>query len=134
MGKSGTGTEDDRTYPWGEEADPNRANYLETNINATSAVGCFSKGARPYGIEEMSGNVWEWTRSVYEEKPYRGERKSWAKREDLTAGVDEDRVLRGGSWLSGDNDLSCANRLSCGPDDWSDDVGLRVVASPFSSR
>ncbi|MGD9849667.1 MAG: formylglycine-generating enzyme family protein [Nitrospirales bacterium] len=132
--KAARGMNDDRLYPWGKVADPTRANYRETNINATSAVGYFPQGKSPYQVEEMSGNVWEWTRSLYEEEPYPKDRKAWAIREDLIAEADHRRVLRGGSWYNVDYGMHCANRYGDFTDFRSRSFGFRVAASPFSSR
>ena len=126
---------DGRIYPWGKEPDPNRANYDITGIDATSAVGCFPAGASPYGVEELSGNVWEWTRSLWGDdslKPaYRYPYKPNDGRENLEAADNIPRVLRGGAF----NDFSwwrvrCAFRVRGDPANSDGDVGFRVVVGP----
>jgi formylglycine-generating enzyme required for sulfatase activity len=112
-----------RRYPWGDEPDPERANCRETEIGTTSAVGCFPGGASPYGVEDLSGNVWEWTRSLYRDYPYRRD----DGREDLRA--EEGRVARGGSWINPQGVARCAYRFWDIPDLWSNNLGFRVVVS-----
>lgn len=132
--KAARGCHDDRTYPWGEQADLTVANYPKTNIWATNAVGCFPQGASPYGVEEMSGNVWEWTRSVLSEAPYPQDDTACVARDDLMAGTDRHRVLRGESWLNDAQVMRCAGRTRFLPDGSGADIGFRMVVSPFSSR
>ena len=108
-------------YPWGDDPDPNRANYDETGIGTTNAVGCFPGGKSPYEVEEMSGNVWEWTRSLYRDYPY----KPGKERENLKA--DAHRVVRGGSFSSGRRRVRCAYRGGYGPYGLDGDVGFRLA-------
>ena len=122
---------DGRIYPWGNEPDPNRANYNDTRLNATSAVGCFSGGASPCGCEELSGNVWEWTRSLYGDYPYPPEGVERQGREDPAA--TRRRVLRGGAFNDGAWYARCAIRIDFIPGGCDGDYGFRVVASPFFS-
>jgi len=55
-----------RRYPWGETITEEEANYDATQINSTSAFGCFANGAGPYGVEELSGTVWEWNHDKHD--------------------------------------------------------------------
>lgn len=122
-----------RMYPWGDsekldKADPNCANYSETNIGSTSAAGCFHVGASPSGCEEMSGNVWEWTRSLHQKYSY----EPGDGREDLGAsGV---RVLRGGAFYDYAFYVRCAIRNGNVPDGRDNYIGFRVVLSPIYSE
>ena len=133
--KAARGT-DGRTYPWGEEADRDRANYDETGIGATNAVGCFSRGATPYGVEDMSGNVWEWTRSLWGKHWGTPEFKypydAGDGRENLDASKEVCRVLRGGAFHYDALNVRCAARSRYSPYLGFRLFGFRVVASPIS--
>ena len=124
--KAARGT-DGREFPWEGQADPEQANYYETQIGEPSTVGCFSGGASPYGCEEMSGNVWEWTRSLWGSYPY----DALDGREDPTSSGP--RVLRGGAFLNVSTLVRCALRNRDVPEDRLRVLGFRVVLLPFSS-
>lgn len=121
---------DGRRYPWGNDPDPNRANYDDTGINATSAVGCFPGGASPYGVEELSGNIWEWTRSLWEKYPYPTTRQEQTQRENLQASDDKRRVLRGGAFWGDPQYVRCAYRDRNHPSARYWLIGFRVVVLP----
>lgn len=93
-------------------------------------MGCFPSGASPYGCEEMSGNVWEWTRSLFGDYPYSLEGTKRRAREDPVA--TGRRVLRGGAFLDS-RLVRCADRNDHNPGLRYDDYGFRVVASPLVS-
>jgi len=120
-----------RSYPWGDLFDEEKANS-QSAIGETSAVGCFPEGASPYGCEDMSGNVWEWTRSLWGEDLFNPEfaypyDPNDEKRERLDAGNHMLRVVRGGAWNSLPDLARCACRDWDQPDDRLSYLGFRVV-------
>jgi len=127
-----------RIYPWGDIFDAECANTSESKINAASAVGCFPGGASPSGIHDLSGNVFEWTRSLWGKDwskpkwkyPYDPEDR---RRENLRAGDDILRVLRGGSWNSNERYARCAYRGRLNPNYRNNNFGFRVVVLPSST-
>lgn len=56
-------------FPWGDDWDPLRCNSPDAQINTTSAVGSFPRGASPEGCQDLIGNVWEWTEISEEDTP-----------------------------------------------------------------
>jgi formylglycine-generating enzyme required for sulfatase activity len=129
-------------YPWGDEWDPNRANGLSdvaTSIRTTSAVGCYPGGASPTSqnrtsvggrIEELSGNAYEWTRSLWNDYPYEPDYDGRSI-ENVRASQSLGRVVRGGSFNGNASFLRSASRNAGPPTSRSVVLGFRVVASPF---
>jgi formylglycine-generating enzyme required for sulfatase activity len=70
----------------------------------------------------MSGNLWEWTRSVYKDYPYDPK----DGREELDS--KDWRVLRGGSWSYLPGLLRASFRGLYNPDNSYVSVGFRVAA------
>jgi formylglycine-generating enzyme required for sulfatase activity len=128
--------DDGRIFPWGGDCRPELANYLDTGLQTAAAVGCFPAGRSPFGCEDMAGNVWEWTRSLWGPSqdrlgfsgtyPY----APW-KNETRRAKPRVWRVLRGGSFGNSSYDLRCAMRDRYGPGLRNGVVGFRVAWSPF---
>lgn len=120
-----------RRYPWGEKANWNRMNCREAEIGEPSTLGCFPGGRSPWGCHEMSGNIWEWTRSVFMNYPYPEPGPARAARE--TGSSEAPRVLRGGAYYLEATVPRCAVRS------WNDSMfrylnfGFRVVVLPLSS-
>lgn len=114
--KAARGT-DGRAYPWGDEPDPEKANYEDTQLGTTSAVGSFAGGASPFGCLDASGNVWEWCRTKYDSP----------EDDSFTDGTDVLRVLRGGAFDVIEGYVRCAFRSWGGPFGRGSGSGFRVV-------
>ncbi|MBI5822539.1 MAG: SUMF1/EgtB/PvdO family nonheme iron enzyme [Chloroflexi bacterium] len=112
-------------YPWNnDEITPNHANYADTNLNVTSAVGAFPLAMNDYGLLDMSGNVWEWCATEWRDN-YEG----YLKKENNKPEGSVARVVRGGACGSVDGFLRCAYRGRFYPDVVWYFQGFRVVAS-----
>jgi formylglycine-generating enzyme required for sulfatase activity len=118
-----------RAFPWGDTADERRANCKESGIGDVSSLGCFLGGGSPYGMNEMAGNVWEWTRTLYAGYPYAPD----AERENLNASSSTGRVLRGGPHYESRTNVRCGARDWDLPDVGYWYVGFRLALSPFDS-
>ena len=122
---------DGNIYPWGNTFDARRCNALETGVGATSVVGSFSpQGDSSFGVADMAGNVWEWTRSIGTRSdssvfsyPYRFD----DDREDEKGSNENMYILRGGSFKSNQQELRCANRIGFAPNTKESDFGFRIA-------
>jgi formylglycine-generating enzyme required for sulfatase activity len=116
--KAARGT-DGREYPYKGKCDAEKANTSETGIKQTSAVGIFPQGASPYGVMDMSGNVWEWCLNEY-----------W-KPENIALSGGKNRLLRGGSWSPYPvSARASSNRSRISPDLRDLIFGFRLVVRP----
>ncbi|MFM7166585.1 MAG: SUMF1/EgtB/PvdO family nonheme iron enzyme, partial [Planctomycetaceae bacterium] len=94
-------------YSWGDEWKTGYCNS-ERLLGSTSVVGTFPQATSPCGAVDMTGNVWEWTSSLYKSGK---------------AG----RVLRGGSWSSGSDVCSAWYRDYYSPGGRGSRVGFRLA-------
>ena len=103
---------DGREYPHGERLGKDDANFDDTYDKDPLGMGPDEVGSHPgsrspFGVDDMAGNVWEWTRSALEVDGY---------------------VARGGSYYYGRNTARCTERAVTEPSFRDASVGLRVCA------
>jgi len=119
-----------RIYPWGDQWDAACCNARPGGEHRPTPVGAYAGGASPYGLLDMAGNVWEWTRSRWGEgwrKPdFRYLYQPSDGREDPSAGNHVLVVVRGGAFDNLPPLQRCAARGRMYPLLASKYVGFRV--------
>jgi iron(II)-dependent oxidoreductase len=90
-----------RRFPWGAvDPTPELANLAFEEIGALrpAEVGAYPGGASAYGVQQLMGDVWEWTSSPF--RSYPGFRSYPYDEYSQVFFGPEYRVLRGGSWAT----------------------------------
>jgi formylglycine-generating enzyme required for sulfatase activity len=112
-------------YPWGNEWDPAITNTGDNDEweNGIAPVGSYPNNRSPYGVYDMSGNVWEWVEDWYDAYP-------GSDHQNDNFGK-TNRVIRGGGGGIGHYAISyffrTASRQFSEPELQSDDVGFRCA-------
>lgn len=127
--------EDGRLWPWGNRMQPENLNTYYT-VGHTTPVDAYPRGASPYGVMDMAGNVQEWVADEF--APYPGTQAPdeifQAKDIDpgYTRGSEEKErliyfVMRGGSWKSDPFSTYTFHRNYSMPNYASDFFGFRCA-------
>lgn len=111
---------DARIFPWGNSPSKEFANY---GSNTMLAVGSRPCAECAFGLQDMSGNVWELTRSPLQPYPY--------DPDDDAENLSEDAlwVMRGGSFADAVGNVRAAVRGGVDPSVRNNTIGFRVVIS-----
>ncbi len=109
-----------KLYPWGSQWIDGRANL---DGNTLQPVGSFKDGATAQGVQDMIGNVWEWTTT--QATMYKGNNR-------LRLGADDEGkvIVRGGSYqssASGDQPVTATSRRWVSKDKKDPVIGFRLV-------
>ena len=119
-----------RCYAWGDTFDINRCNAVETHVRRTTPVGAFPGGGTPEGILDLTGNVFEWTDTLFAAVDRHVQVE--ARRADLghttrSETSSQRRVIRGGSWGQDQNQLQTWRRIGELPAAYGDNQGFRLA-------
>lgn len=73
-------SQDGRYFPWGNQWQNEATNFWGSDLWHTSAIAAYPLSQSPYGVEDMAGNVFEWTQTL------------------VKRGIQTRAILKGCSW------------------------------------
>jgi len=121
---------DERKYPWGSDpASPEHARFGQPYPNpvykdGVVRVGTYSKGVSPFGIYDLSGNVWEWVNDWHADSFRRDD-----VRNPKGPGDGTHKVIRGGGWYDPADRITATKRMYADPAQRGDEVGFRCASN-----
>jgi len=124
--KAARGAAEGLRYPWGNELEPSRCNFLSDpsvkRQRGTRPTGTYPPNA--YGLYDVVGNVWEWVSDWYSSDYY----STGDMRDPRGPAAGNMRIVRGGSWVNDDvSMLRLAYRHKVPPDTYAYSIGFRIV-------
>jgi len=115
-------------YPWGNEFVPSKLNCWEgTYVGRTSPVGIFSQGISPFGVYDMTGNVWEWCSTTWDSDPIGEYPPRYDEYGSNELEGDNMRIIRGGAWCNDRMGARATLRLGSFPSAREMFIGFRIV-------
>ena len=130
--KAARGGTDGQRYPWGDDIDPSRGNFLSDpavkNERGTRPTGTYPPNG--YGLYDMAGNVWEWTVDRFEQQTINA---CCAPQRDDAGERYPRHVIKGGSHLCAPNyclRYRPAARQGETVDTTTSHIGFRCVVRP----
>jgi iron(II)-dependent oxidoreductase len=118
------------TYPWGNEPPDKTKLNFNSVLGHPAPVGSYEAGKSDYGVYDLSGNVAEWVRDWHYPEYYLYS----PKKNPPGPEKGQYKVIRGGHWMSNDEDVRLTYRNATVPKIRSKTVGFRCVAEASQKK
>ena len=116
--------EKSRLFPWGDVYNTTYANTKASKHKRPLSVGSYPEGRSPYGLHDLSGNVWEWCQDWHDKDYY----PTSPTRNPTGAESGKKRIIRGGGWNAAYVDM--AHRRGIKPTVAYPSLGFRCARNP----